>query len=96
MPRTSKKSAETPAPVAPVAPVAEHHAPVAETPAKKAGVRFSKMTDEHKAKLAEHKDASKQFRASLRGNLMIGKTYEQAVEKAKAYDALVKSRAESK
>ena len=82
MPRVSKKSVE-PA----VAP-----APVAEPAVKKAGVRFGKMSEEHKAKLAEHKDASKHFKASLRGNLMVGKSYEQALEKATAHEAKVKAR----
>lgn len=79
MPRVSKKVAEntlvSPSPA------------VVETVPKKSGVRFGKMTDEHKARLAEHKDASKHFKASLRGNLMIGKTYEEACERAKAYEA---------
>lgn len=81
MPRVSKKVAE-PATVAPASAPS-----VAETVPKKTGVRFGKMTEEHKAKLAEHKDASKHFKASLRGNLMIGKTYEEACERAKAYEA---------
>lgn len=90
MPRVAKKSVEpTTASVAPVAPASE-------SPTKHAGVRFGKMSEEHKAKLAEHKDASKHFKASLRGNLMIGKTYEQALEKATAHDAKVKARAEAK
>lgn len=92
MPRVSKKVSEhTPAPVAPV-PVS----PAVDAPAKKAGVRFGKMSEEHKAKLAEHKDESKHFKASLRGNLMVGKTYEQAVERAKAYDTLRKEKEQSK
>jgi hypothetical protein len=54
------------------------------------------MSDEHKTKLADHKDASKHFKASLRGNLMIGKTYEEALVRATAHDAKVKARAEAK
>jgi hypothetical protein len=54
------------------------------------------MSEEHKTKLADHKDASKHFKASLRGNLMIGRTYEDAVERAKAHDTKVKARAETK
>ena len=95
MPRVVKKSVEpTPAPVAP-APTPAPVAPVEPT-ATKAGVRFGKMSEEHKTKLADHKDASKHFKASLRGNLMIGKTYEQALEKATAHEAKVKARAEAK
>jgi hypothetical protein len=94
MPRVSAKKADEPAPVAP-APVAPAPAQ-AEKPAKKAGARFTKMTEEHKAHLEAHKDASKHFKASLRGNLMIGKTYEQALEKAKALDEIVKARQQSK
>jgi len=94
MPRVSKKSVE-PAP-APVAPVAPAPTPATAPTATKAGVRFGKMSEEHKTKLADHKDASKHFKASLRGNLMIGKTYEQALEKATAHDAKVKARAEAK
>jgi len=93
MPRVVKKSAEpTLATVAPVPAPAPAPAPTA----TKAGVRFGKMSEEHKTKLADHKDASKHFKASLRGNLMIGKTYEQALEKATAHDAKVKARAEAK
>lgn len=91
MPRVVKKSVEaTPAP-------AHAHAPApADATVKKAGVRFGKMTDEHKSKLAEHKDASKHFKASLRGNLMIGRTYEDAVERAKAHETKIKAHAEAK
>jgi hypothetical protein len=99
MPRVVKKSVEsTPAPIAPVAPahVAPAHVAPVEPTATKAGVRFGKMSEEHKTKLADHKDASKHFKASLRGNLMIGRTYEDAVERAKAHDTKVKARAETK
>jgi hypothetical protein len=95
MPRVVKKSVEpASAPVAP-APAPAPVAPV-ESTATKAGVRFGKMSDEHKTKLADHKDASKHFKASLRGNLMIGKTYEEALVRATAHDAKVKARAEAK
>jgi len=94
MPRVVKKSAEPT--LATVAPVAPAPTPATAPTATKAGVRFGKMSEEHKTKLADHKDASKHFKASLRGNLMIGKTYEQALEKATAHDAKVKARAEAK
>lgn len=84
----AKKVAEpvaAPAPAAP-APVAEQ---AAEVPAKKAGVRFGKMSEEHRAKIAaEHKDASKAFKSSLRANLMVGHAWETAIEKAKAQEKL--------
>jgi len=88
MPRV-KKSTEQPAAPAPV-----QQAPVQEAPVKKTGVRFSKLSEEHKLKLAEHKEASKHFKSSLRSNLMLGKSYEIALEHAKKYDAIVKSRTE--
>ena len=81
MPKVSKKS------VQPTETV--HNEPVT----KKPTVKFTKITDEHKTKLAELKSEqhSKSFKASLRGHLMVGKTWDEAVEKAKAHDAKVKA-----
>lgn len=91
MPRVSKKSVAVAEPVPAPAPA------VAEPAVKKAGARFGKMPEEHKAKLAELKgEHSKHFKASLRGNLMIGKTWDEAVAKATAYDAKVKETAGAK
>jgi len=93
MPRVSKKSVA----IAESAPATVATPTPAEPAVKKAGARFGKLPEEHKAKLAtlgaEH---SKHFKASLRGNLMIGKTWDEAVSKATAYDAKVKAVAQAK
>lgn len=90
MPKVVAKKVAEPVAVAAPAPAAE---PVAEAPAKKAGVRFGKMTEEHRAKIvAEHKDASKAFKSSLRANLMVGHPWETAIEKAKAQEKLKASK----
>jgi hypothetical protein len=82
MPRVSKKSVAVAEPAPAPAPV------VSEPSVKKAGARFGKMTEEHREKIAtlgaEH---SKHFKSSLRGNLMVGKSWEEAVVSAKAFEA---------
>jgi hypothetical protein len=80
MPRVSKKSVVEP--VAVLEPVPE---PVAAVEKKPPATRktFKAMSEENKTKLAEHaKTASKYHIASMRANLMLGKSWEEAHAKA--------------
>lgn len=91
MPRVSKKqtdaSASVPAPAsAPVVPApapAVESAPAVEKKVNPNRKTFKAMSDEHKVKLAEHsKTASKGHVASMRANLLLGKSWDEAHAKA--------------
>lgn len=88
MPRVKKSDASAPASADAPAPVVSAPSPApAPAPAveKKATARktFKPMSEETKAKLAEHsKTASKAHIASMRANLLLGKDWNEAHAKA--------------
>lgn len=95
MPRVSKKAdatASTPipadVPVVPAAAPVVESVPVVEKKVNPNRKVFKAMSEENKAKLSEHaRTASKSHVASMRANLLLGKSWEDAHAKATELEA---------